>query len=77
MEKRVTTTFNEKWQKRHSWLTFEEGNNKMLLAIPLKFNCGKVKNYFSATVETRNPHREDIFTAEFELAHFLIFSSCS
>lgn len=44
VEKRVTTTFNGKWQKRHSLLTFEEGNNKTPLTQRLNLVCGEAKN---------------------------------
>lgn len=50
------TTFNEKWQKRYSWLTFKEENNKTLLARPLHFNCGKVKNIIFLLVLKQETH---------------------
>lgn len=70
MEKRVTTTFNEKWQKRHSWLTFEEENNKTLLARPLNLNCGKVKNLFFLLLSRPGSLAGRVFyTAAFGLTH--------
>ena len=68
VEKRVTTTFNEKWQKRHSWLAFEEGKQQNAFGKTTKFQLWKIlKHYCAAPVETRKQQWGIFHTAGFGL----------